>query len=159
MEILFIFLLKIADNALGTAKTISLNKEKYWFASAFNAFSTLFYTVAIVRITQSNDMYSIVAICLATFLGTLLPGLIVKGSEKDKLHIFDITADNLYNGKEFADTLRKQNIAVRTYKTYDKNMQKTLACKVYCTSKEESKFVNSLIKPDFKYNVYVPLND
>ena len=157
MDILISFILKTIDNGLGTAKNIYINKEKYVIASLFNGIATFFYLIAIVQLTKSNSIYNIIAMCIATFIGTLIPGIMVKKSERDKLFIFDITSDTLESGKEFADLIRKNNIAIKTYKSYDSNMNKTLSCKVFCSTKEESKIVNKLIKPNFRYNIYVPI--
>lgn len=159
MTPLMAFVLKIFDNGLGTAKTIYINKEKYVLGAALNAFSTFFYLVAIVELTKNNDMKSIIAMCVATFIGTYLPGVLIKKSERDKLWIFDITADSLENGKEFADTIRTHNIAIKSYSSYDSAMNKVLSCKVYCSTKGESRLVNKIIPKQFKYNVYVPLED
>lgn len=159
MEILLSFIFKTLDISLGTVKTIYINKEKYIVGAFFNSFSTFFYLIAIVQLTKSNDMYSIIAMCIATFIGTYLPGLLVKKSERDKLFIFDITADSLNSGKEFADKVRHHNIAIKTYSSYDSDMNKVLSCKVYCSIKEESRLVNKIIPANFKYNVYVPLED
>lgn len=159
MNILISFLLKAIDNGLSTAKTIYINKERYLIASLLNAFATFFYLFAIVQLTKSNSMANIIAMCVATFIGTLLPGVIFKKSEREKLYIFDISSDTLESGKEFADKIREYNIAIKTYKSYDKNKKKILSCKVYCTNKEESKIVDSLIGPNFKYNIYVPLDN
>lgn len=160
-EIGIAFGLKMADNALSTVKTLYLSKGKFFGASLFASLSTLFYLLAIVRIANSNDIYSILAMCIATFVGTLMPCYLIKKSERDKLYIFDITADNLANGKKFADIVRGNNIAVNTSVVYDKNMNKTLLCKAYCSSKEESRFLNEMLKEnnEFKYNVYVPINE
>lgn len=157
--IIIAFVLKLLDNSLGTAKTIFLAKEKYFLGSLFNAVGTFFYLIAIVSVAKTSNIASIFAMCVATFLGTLIPSFIIKKSEPEKLFVFDITADNLENGKKFADSLRKKNIPVRTYFTYDKKMNKTLACNVYCSTKEESKIVESLIQPGFKWNLYVPLEN
>lgn len=157
MDILISFILKSIDNGLSTAKTIYINKEKYFIASLLSGLSTFFYLSAIVQLTKSNNIYSIIAMCIATFIGTLIPGIMVKKSERDKLFIFDITSDSLESGKRFADAVRNNNIAIKTYKSYDNKMNKTLSCKIYCTTKEESKIVNDLIEPNFKYNIYVPL--
>jgi hypothetical protein len=37
-------------------------------------------------------------------------------------------------------------------------MIKTLSIKAYCTNREESKMVNEVIYPAFKYNVYAPMS-
>lgn len=157
MEILVSFILRILDNSLGTCKTIFISKGRYFLGALFNAFSSFFYLFALVQLTKSNNIYSIIAMCLATFIGTYVPGKLIKRSEADKLFIFDITSDNFENGKKFADSVRDLNIAIKTYKTYDTNMQKALSCKVYCVSKEESSMVESLILPNFKYNIYTPI--
>ena len=161
IEVTIAFLLKMADNALSTVKTIFLTKGRHVLASIFAGISTLFYLLAIVRIASSNNIWSILAMCFATFLGTLLPCFIIKKSERDKLYIFDITSDTLENGKEFADVLRAKNVAVNTSIVYDRDLNKTILCKVYCASKEQSKMVQEILKdkPEFKYNIYVPIED
>lgn len=158
MEILIVFLLKLLDNTLGTMKNIYLAREKFFFSSLLAALSTTIYMVAVVRMAKSDGIFSIMAICAATFIGTLIPGLAVKKSEKEKLYIFDITADNMHSGKEFADILRSANITIKTSVVYDKMMIKTLSIKAYCCNREESKMVNEVISPAFKYNVYAPIN-
>lgn len=159
MTPLIAFILKILDNGLSTAKTIYINKEKYVLGALLNAFSTFFYLVAIVQLTKDNSLESIIAMCVATFIGTYLPGVLIKKSERDKLWIFDITASSLDEGKEFADIIREHNIAIKSYSSYDKDMNKVLSCKIYCSTKTESRIVNKFIPNNFKYNVYVPLED
>ena len=158
MEILIVFLLKLIDNTLGTMKNIFLNKEKFFWSSLLAALSTTVYMITVVKMAKSDGIISIMAIFAATFIGTLIPGLAVKKSEKDKLYIFDITADNMDSGKEFADILRSANIATKTCVVYNNVMKKTLSIKAYCANREESKMVNENIYPDFKYNVYAPMN-
>ena len=153
-----VFVLKLIDNALSTLKTVYMHKEKFFLSGVFNAFSTFFYLIAIVEIAKSNNIFSIVSMCVGTFVGTYLPGIVVKKSEGDKLFIFDITADELDAGKDFADKLRDNNIAIKTYISYDSDMKKVLSCKTYCNTRNESKIVSSLIPKSFNHNVYVPLD-
>lgn len=91
--------------------------------------------------------------CVATFLGTLLPGILIKKSERDKLYIYDITANNLENGKHFADIIREYNIPIKTYVSYDSDMKKVLSCKIYCPGRLESKIILESIPELFKYHV------
>ena len=160
-EILIAFSLKMGDNALGTVKTIYIAKGKYVRAALFNSLSTLFYLMAVVRIAKSNDFYSMIAMCVATFIGTLIPCFVIQKAERDKLYIFDITSDTLSSGMVFADILRDKNIAINTTSVYNREMEKTLLIKVYCASKEESRVVTDLLNYNekFKYNIYVPLDE
>lgn len=155
--ILVAFTLKLIDNTLGTVKSIYLHKERYLLGALFNSAATFFYLVAIVQIAKSNDMLSIIAMCFATFLGTLIPGLLMKKSERDKLFIYDITAIDLESGKNFADLVRDNNIPIKTFISYDKDLNKVLSCKAFCPTKNESRIVDGLIPSEFKYNKYTPL--
>ena len=159
MEIILVFLFKICDNALATAKTVFVSKGKYLTGAMFNAFSFLFYTIAFSKALKDDSPGTTIAMCLAVFLGTYLTGSLIKKSERERLFIFDITSDTFENGIAFADELREHNLAIKTYITYDSNLIKTLSCKVYCTTKTESALVDSLIKKDFKYNKTIPVGE
>lgn len=158
MEILMVFILKLIDNTLNTMKNIFLIRERFFVSSLLAALSTTVYMVTVMKMAKSDGIISIIAIFTATFIGTLIPGVAVKKTEKDKLYIYDITADNIDSGKEFADILREANIATKTSIAYNKEMYKTLSIQAYCSNKEESRMVNDNISPAFKYNVYAPMN-
>lgn len=158
MEILIVFILKLIDNTLNTMKNIFLIKEKFLVSSLLAALSTAVYMVMVMKMAKTEGIISIIAIFAATFIGTLVPGVAVKKTEKDKLYIYDITADNINNGKEFADILREANIATKTSIAYNNEMYKTLSIQAYCSNREESRMVNDHISPAFKYNVYAPMN-
>lgn len=157
MELLTIFIIKLFDNMLGTCKSVYLAKEQYIKASIFNSLSTFFYFIAIVQLTKASNISSIIAICLATFIGTYASGKLIRRQEGDRLYIFRVTSDTLENGIKFADTIRDNNIAIHTTTGYDKSMNKILFCEVYCTTKEESRIVNSLIPNQFKYHIQNPI--
>lgn len=158
MEILIVFILKLIDNTLNTMKNIFLIREKFLVSSLLAALSTAVYMVMVIKMAKADGIISIVAIFAATFIGTLIPGVAVKKTEKDKLYIFDITSDNIDSGKEFADILREANIATKTSIAYNNVMDKTLSIQAYCSNREESRLVNNNISPAFKYNVYTPMN-
>lgn len=159
IQIVQAFIVKIMDNGLGTFKSIYLNKEKYFLGALFSALSTFFYLVGVVQVAKDSSYISIITMCIATFIGTLIPGLLIKKTERDKLWIFEITASSMEEGKEFADTLRELNIAVKTEISYDSDKIKVLSCKSYCNTKEESKIVKSLIPDSFHHHVYVPIQE
>jgi len=156
MEILVAFVLKMMDNALGTAKTIFLSKGKYHLGAFFSAFSTFFYLLAILHIAKSNNIYSIIAMCVATYIGTYIPGVIIKRTERDNLYIFHVTADNFDNAIVFKENILDENLAIQDYISY-KDDVKTIAFEIYCKTKKESKKVKDLIPRSFKYYINSPL--
>ena len=157
MDYIIAFLLKFINNCLSTAKTITVSKGEYFLGALFNAISELFYLLVMVRVIKSNDIFSMLMVCFAVFLGTYITGVVFKKKQPEKLYIFDVTSDNMENGIDFADKVRFFNIAIKTYKTFDTNMNKCLSCKIYCNTREESKIVESLMLPNFKYNQIIPV--
>ena len=157
MEILIVFTLKLIDNTLNTMKNIFLIKEKFLVSSLFAALSTAVYMFMVMKMAKTDGLISIIAIFVATFIGTRLPGTVVKKTEKDRLFIYDITADNFNNGKKFADILREADIATKTSIAYNNEMDKTLSIQAYCSSRDESRLVNENISSTFKYNIYAPI--
>lgn len=154
MELLLPFIIKMLDNALSSAKTIFMAKEKYFLGALFNAGSFFFYSIALVQMIKSDSYSYIFMMCLAVFTGTYFTGILIKKSEKDKLFVYEVTADNLQTGKEFADTIRENNISAKTSLAYNMELKKVLSIKIYCKTKEESKIVDDLIPNNFKYHKY-----
>ena len=137
MELITTFILKLLDQAINTSKSIFIAKERYLLGSILNAISNFFYFIVIVRVAKSDDITTILAICLATFIGTYTSGKLIRKQEGDRL-------DN--------------NIAIHTTTGYDKSMNKTLFCEIYCTTKEESRIVSNLIPNQFKYHIQNPID-
>ena len=87
---LITFLCKMADNALSTLKNIFLHKGNYMASSLFSAGGTFFYMVAMVNAIKDNSLWSIVAMCLATFLGSYLPAKLIERMEEDQLYVYEL---------------------------------------------------------------------
>lgn len=158
IEIVQAFMTKIMDNGLGTFKSIYLNKEQYFRGALFAAASTFFYLVGVKQVVTGGWVV-IGVMTLATFVGTLLPGIFIKRTQRDRLWIFEITASSMEAGKEFADTLRELNLAVKTEKVRNSDLNKVLSCSIYCNSKDESRIVKNLLPKDFKRNILVPIEE
>ena len=139
------FLCKMMDNALGTLKNIFLHKQKYFVSSVFSATSTFFYMVAMVNAVKDNSLWSIIAMCTATFLGSYIPAKIVEKRESDKLYVYEITTNDYEEGIVFANSIRDINIPVKTNTIYNDKKEKVVEVKVFCNTKAESNMVKELI--------------
>jgi len=91
-------------------------------------------------------------VSFAVFLGTLIPQYIMGKYEKDSVWVYEITPKNPVDGRNLADTLRRNNITTTTYVTYTKEKEKTLEVKAYSPSKEYSKLIESLIPDTYVYS-------
>lgn len=151
---LMTFISKIMDNALSTLKTIYLHKGKYFASAMFNAASTFFYMTAIVNAVKDNSLWSIIAMCVATFLGSYIPAKIIEKKEGDRLYVYDITTDDYEDGIAFANNIREMNIPVKTSTIYNDKKEKVVEVKVFCNTKAESSMIKELIG-NYKYHAYV----
>ena len=88
----------------------------------------------------------------ATFLGNYFPPVVIKKLEKDKLFVYEITADTFERSLNFAETLRELNIPVNTTKIRDKYGERNLTCTCYAVSKEISNIILANTDDTFKIN-------
>lgn len=156
MNLMFItFLAKIADNALSTLKTMYLQKGKYFKSSIFNAASTFFYMTAVVNTIKDNSFGSIIALCIATFLGSYLPAKFIEKTEKDKLYVYEITTNSFEEGLLLINKIQNLNIAFKSSTIYNDDLEKVIELKLFCSSKAESNIAMEIIDDNYKYHAYV----
>lgn len=157
MGLTAIFALNLLNNTFSTLKTLYLAKDRYLAAGLANTVGTFFYLIALVRVAQDNNVLGITAMCLATFIGTYVPGEVVRRAEGDRTFIFDITADSIVTGETFAAQMVAAGLPVKSGIVLDKHMTETVEIKVFCQTKEESRIVKNALPDTFKWNIYVPL--
>ena len=148
-----LFILKLLDGLLGTAKNIFLFKNKELLAALAGTISTFFYLTMMVKLVKIDGINGILIICAASFFGTYFPILFSKLIEKQKIYVYNITPDSNDNGKKFADNIRENNIPVLTYKGYNKEKESVLCCKIFSESKKQSSIISEMIPEEFMYYV------
>lgn len=151
---LLTFLCKIADNALSTLKNIYLHKGRYFSSSMFSAIGTFFYMVAIVNAVKDNSMSSIIAMCVATFIGSYLPAKLVEKMEKDQLFVYDITTNTFEEGLALIETIKEMNMPYKSGVVYNESLEKVMSLKVFCSTKAESIMIKEVIDDNYKFHAY-----
>lgn len=141
------FVLKLVDSMLNTFKTILMIKNKGLLSSLFNGLATMAYMLILVEPKKA------LLVALATSIGSYLSFCIVKRYEKDEVWIFDVMPNSNNDGKEFADTIRDNNIPIMTYIGFNELKEKVVCSKIYSHSKEQSKLIEAFIGDEFKYSV------
>ncbi|MCY6485089.1 hypothetical protein OW763_12140 [Clostridium aestuarii] len=149
-----LFLLKLLDGSLKTFKQKALIHNQDLIASVLNSLSFITYMMIINKIIHQNDMTSIIITSSAVFFSTYIPSKIFNRVQRDKVFLFEILPNENILGKEIADLLRENNIAITTYKGYNKQKELVLCCKAFAETKSESKFITGLIEnKDTIYNI------
>lgn len=142
-----LFLAKVLDNALGTAKIILIQRNKTFFAGLALGLSNLIYFIITKNIVSSESNVSLIIVSVASAVGCWITVAINKYLSKDQLYVNVVMSDNLEAMKDFRDFLAEhhiKNVASDSY-TLDWNT-KTITITAYAETKQESSLISSYIK-------------
>lgn len=142
-----LFLAKVLDNALGTAKIILIQRNKTFFAGLALGLSNLIYFIITKNIVSSESNVSLIIVSVASAVGCWITVAINKYLSKDQLYVNVVMSDNLEAMKDFRDFLAEhhiKNVASDSY-TLDWN-RKTITITAYAETKQESSLISSYIK-------------
>lgn len=142
-----LFLAKVLDNALGTAKIILIQRNRTFFAGLALGLSNLIYFIITKNIVSSESNVSLIIVSVASAVGCWITVAINKYLSKDQLYVNVVMSDNLEAMKDFRDFLAEhhiKNVASDSY-TLDWNT-KTITITAYAETKQESSLISSYIK-------------
>lgn len=142
-----LFFAKMLDNALGTTKTILIQRNKWIFAGISVMLSDFIYFWVTKRIVSADNNLVILVVALAGGIGCSLACLVSDRLSKDRTYVNVIMSDDLDAMKAFRDFLAKHhitNVASDTY-TLDWN-RKTISVTAYTETKAENRLIKEYIK-------------
>ena len=142
-----LFLAKVLDNALGTAKIILIQRNRTFFAGLALGLSNLIYFIITKNIVSSESNVSLIIVSVASAVGCWITVAINKYLSKDQLYVNVVMSDNLEAMKDFRDFLAEhhiKNVASDSY-TLDWNT-KIITITAYAETKQESSLISSYIK-------------
>ena len=159
MIFITVFLMKLADCALSTMKTVFLCKNRFFISSVLNSIAAVLFILVADSMSatpEDKKIFISFVIFLANFIGSYFPPKLMEKFESDKLFIYMISAKDFERGKIFSDKLRDLNIPVSTTVIYNQETEKSLSCHAYCSTRNESKIVDNVLKEfseDVKYHI------
>ena len=142
-----LFLAKVIDNALGTAKIILIQRNKTFLAGLALGLSNFIYFIITKNIVSAGSNASLFVVSIASAVGCWITIAINKYLSKDQLFVNVVMSDNLEAMKDFRDFLAEhhiKNVASDSY-TLDWNT-KTITITAYAETKQESSLISSYIK-------------
>lgn len=142
-----LFIAKILDNALGTAKTIFVQRNKCLLAGFSLALSNYIYFCITRNIVSTNSDLAIIAVSVASGLGCCFAMILNNRISKDRTYVNVIMSDDKDAMQHFRDFLAEHhitNVATDSY-TLDWNA-KTITITAYAETKEDSMLINRYIK-------------
>lgn len=141
-----IFLAKVLDNALSTAKTILIQRSRWLLAGIAVVISDFIYFWVTKRVVSSDSMTAMLVVSLAGGVGCAVACLLSDKLSKDRTYVNVIMSDEKQAMMELRDFLAKHhitNVAADSY-TLDWD-QKTITITAYAETKAESRLINDYI--------------
>ena len=142
-----LFWAKVLDNALGTAKTILIQRNKGFLAGLALGLSNFIYFVITKNIVSADGFSSLVIVSVASAVGCWLTIGVNDYMSKDQLYVNVVMSDNLEAMTAFRDFLAEhhiKNVASDSY-TLDWNV-KTITITAYAETKQESSLIDQYIE-------------
>lgn len=140
-----LFVAKMLDNALGTAKTILVQRNRCLLAGLSLALSNYIYFCITRNIVTTDSDLAIVVVSIASGLGCCFAMMLNNRISKDRTYVNIIMSDDKEAMQQLRDFLAEHhitNVAADSY-TLDWST-KTITITAYAETKEESTRKKSL---------------
>ena len=141
-----LFLAKVLDNALGTARTIFVQRNKPLLAGLALAVSNFIYFWITKKIVSADGNAALLIVSTAGGVGCWLAVIVSNRLSKDRTYVNVIMSDNKEAMQHLRDFLAEHhitNVAADSY-TRDWNT-KTITVTAYAETKAQSRLINEYI--------------
>lgn len=144
--LIILFLAKVLDNALGTAKTILVQHNKSVLAGIALGLSNFIYFLITKDIVTSDSMFSLVIVSVASGVGCCLAIVFKNRFSKDKTYVNVVLSDNIDEMMSFRDFLANNKITNVVNDSYDRDWEKVLSITAYPETKDQSRLIDEYMK-------------
>ena len=141
-----LFLIKVADNALATAKTILIQKNKSFLAGLALAASNFLYLKLTKDIVMMDGDLALYIVALASGIGCWMAIWFDNHFSKDKIWVNVIMCDDKNEIKRLGDFLVENKITNVVTDSYTRDLSgKTLTITAYAETKHQSELIDEYI--------------
>lgn len=142
-----LFLAKVLDNTLNTAKTILVQRNRCLLAGVALGLSNFIYLSITKDIVTSDSTLALVIVSIASGVGSCLAVALSNRFSKDRTYVNVILSDDKEAMKEFRDFLAENhitNVATDSY-TLDWS-RKSISITAYAQTKAQSRLIDEYIE-------------
>lgn len=147
IHLAILFVAKMMDNALGTAKTILVQRNRCLLAGSALALSNYIYFCITRNIVTTDSNLAILVVSIASGVGCCLAVALNNRLSRERTFVNVIMSDDLDAMRQFRDFLAERhitNVAADSY-TLDWSV-KTITITAYAETREESMLINRYIE-------------
>ena len=146
-SLLLLFIARIIDNALSTAKTILIQRNKGFLAAVTVIISSFLYFGVMKEVVKADNGIAMTVVSIASGIGCWLAVLLSNKFSRDRTFVNVIMSDDkaeMQNLRDFLALHHITNVASDSY-TRDWN-KKTITITAYANTKAESRLINQYLE-------------
>lgn len=152
IEYILLAIVKIGDNIIQTAKSISTYKEQKLLSSVLTVISQLIFYLVISQVIEDNTLLAIVIVSVSSGLGNYIAFAINGKFRKDAKWVMLFTSSDINKSKDFSDYLTKNKIKNVVNKGYNRSWDNVINIIIFSKNKEESRLITKYLESNnFKY--------
>lgn len=146
MELLVLGLVKILDNILSTAKTITTYQNKKVVSSLLVVISQLMFYYLIASVVEKGDTLTTLVVCLCSGVGTYLAMLVNDRMKRDTTFTNILTCSRTESVEALCDYLLENKIKYIALDSYGRHKEDTLTVLAFAKTKYESNLIDQFLK-------------
>lgn len=152
MEILLLGLIKVLDNVISTAKSITTYKNKKALTSILVIISQFLFYFVVKSVVQDSSVGTTLIVCVCSGIGTYIAMLISEKTAKDVTYMNILTCDCNNSTDALCDYLLEHKIKYIPVDSYDRENKSTRTVMAFASNKYESSLIDKFIeKSDVKF--------
>lgn len=146
IEYILLAIVKIGDNIIQTAKSISTYKEQKILSSVLTVISQLIFYLVISQVIEDNTLLAIVIVSVSSGLGNYIAFAINSKFKKAAKWTFVITSSNLNDIQKLCSYLVKHKIKYIANDGYTRKGEHTINVMAFSKSKDESRLIEKFLE-------------
>lgn len=146
MELLILGVIKILDNMITTAKSITTYQNKKLLTSILVVISQFMFYLVIKSVVEDNSMISTIVVCMCSGIGTYIAMLINDKTKKDLTYTNILTCSHAESIDDLCEYLLNNKIKYIPMDSYDRKNERTRTVMAFATTKYESSLIDSFLE-------------
>lgn len=152
MQAVILFIIKVLDNIITTAKSITIYRNKEILSSILVIISQLMFYFVITNVIEDDSSVSIFVVSIASGMGTYLAFKINNRFKRDALWTNVLTCKDKTEIEKFCSFLVDNGIKYIVNDSYSRKWEPRYSILVFSRTKHESKLIDEyLSKSNVKF--------
>lgn len=146
MTYIILFLVKVIDNLILTAKSIATYKGKRFLSSVLVSISQLLFYLVIDQVINDNTIVAIIIVSLSAGIGNYLAFIINDKFKKDDVWENIITSSDREFLIKLCTMLKENHVKYLLYETLNRKFEQSYTVTAFTKTKAESKLIDEYLK-------------